>query len=71
MVTEDNISNLLCLMSTNKATGLDNLPARFIKDSACVTAKMITHIVNLSISSGTFYQESQNSPGGSAPQEEQ
>jgi hypothetical protein len=39
---------------TNKATGLDNLLARFIKDSACVTAKMIMHIVNLSVSSGTL-----------------
>lgn len=54
MVTEDNVDNLLCLMSTNKATGLDNLPARFIKDSTCVTAKMITHIVILSISTGAF-----------------
>jgi hypothetical protein len=41
-------------VSINKATGLDNLPAIFIKDSACVPAKVITHIVNLSISSGTF-----------------
>jgi hypothetical protein len=41
-------------MSTNKANVLDNLPARFIKNSACVTAKMIMHIVNLSISRSTF-----------------
>ena len=41
-------------MSTNKATVLDSLPARFVKDSACVTAKIITHIVNLSITCGTF-----------------
>jgi hypothetical protein len=41
-------------MSTNKATELDNLPARFIKDNGGVTAKIITHIVNLSITRGTF-----------------
>ena len=39
-------------MSANKATGLDDLSARFIKDGARVIAPMITHIVNMSIRQG-------------------
>ena len=39
-------------MCANKATGLDDLSARFIKDGARVIAPMITHIVNMSIRQG-------------------
>ena len=39
-------------MSANKATGLDDLSAGFIKDGARVIAPMITHIVNMSIRQG-------------------
>jgi hypothetical protein len=57
MVAEDNVSNLHCLMSTNKSAGLDHLPARFIKDSACVTAKMITHIYVITHICKPFYSK--------------
>ena len=42
------------LLSVNptKNTGLDDIPARFIKDGAIVITTPITHIVNLSITSG-------------------
>ena len=46
-VNVDNINQILNSMSANKATGLDDLSARFIKDGA-----MITHIVNMSIRQG-------------------
>ena len=39
-------------MSANKATGLDDVSPRFVKDGARVIAPMITHIVNMSIRQG-------------------
>ena len=51
-VNVDNINQILNSMSANKATGLDDLSARFIKDGAGVIAPMITHIVNMSIRQG-------------------
>ena len=51
-VNVDNINQILNSMSANKATGLDDLSARFIKDGARVIAPMITHIVNMSIRQG-------------------
>lgn len=40
-------------MSASKATVLDNLPARFIKDSSLVIASPLAHVVNLLISIDT------------------
>ena len=37
-------------IDTSKATGIDRLPGRFLKDGANVLAKSITDIGNLSIS---------------------
>ena len=51
-VNVDNINQILNSMSANKATGLDDLSARFINDGARVIAPMITHIVNMSIRQG-------------------
>ena len=36
----------------NKATGLDNIPARLLKDGAPVISECLTHIINLPFSSG-------------------
>ena len=36
-------------MDENKAAGLDNLPGKFSKDGAAVSAKLISQICNLSI----------------------
>ena len=41
-------------MNTSKATGLDNLPAKCINDSARITSKILRHIVNLAIHNGKF-----------------
>ena len=51
-VNVDNINQILNSMCANKATGLDDLSARLIKDGARVIAPMITHIVNMSIRQG-------------------
>ena len=40
-----------------KATGLDGIPARFLKDSAAVIAPTITFIENLSLSIGSVPDE--------------
>ncbi len=39
----------LMKLKTNKSTGPDKLPARFLRDGAKVIAKPLTHIINLSI----------------------
>ena len=46
------ILNLLKSLNTSKATGVDNIPARLLKDSAEVIAKCICHLVNISFNSG-------------------
>ena len=51
-ITEEQLNIILINMSTDKATGLDNLPARFIKDGASEILTILTYLVNLSITSG-------------------
>ena len=53
-VTVDQVSSILNSIIASKATGLDELPARLIKDGSSVIAKPLTHIVNLSITTGTI-----------------
>ena len=40
-----------------KATGLDALPARFVKDGSSIIARPLTHIINLSLSTGIIPQD--------------
>ena len=47
---------LKCL-KRKKATGLDGLPARLLKDSAVVIADCVTHLINLSIETGAVPSE--------------
>ena len=56
-VTEDFIFRELEKLNPNKSTGLDNIPARFLKDGACELQKPITYLVNLSISSGAVPED--------------
>ena len=46
------LEQLKCL-KLKKVTGLDGLPARLLKDSAVAKADCVTHLVHLSIKSGT------------------
>ena len=50
------LKQLKCL-KLKKATGLDGLPARLLKDSAFVIADCVTHLINLSIKSGVVPSE--------------
>ena len=53
-VIVEQISSVLYSISASKATDLDELPARCIKDGSSVIAKPLTHIVNVSITTGTI-----------------
>ena len=44
-------------MSRDKATGIDGIPARFLRDGATEILKPITHIINISISRGKVPSE--------------
>ena len=48
-VSEKTISDFLKELKFNKATGIDNLSSRFLKDRSKVLATPITQICNLSI----------------------
>lgn len=52
--SEDKVRASLSTLSVNKATGLDHIPSRFLRDSGEVTSGVLTHIINLSISQGVF-----------------
>ncbi|MGL1888436.1 MAG: reverse transcriptase family protein [Reichenbachiella sp.] len=56
-VTEDKVKQMILKLNAFKATGLDGLPAKFLRDSAETVAKPLTYIINLSIECGEFPQE--------------
>ena len=56
-VSEKTISDFLKELKTNKATGIDNLPGRFLKDGSKVLATLIVQISNLSIKLSTVPDE--------------
>ena len=44
-------------LNVSKSTGLDGLPARFLKDAAEIIMRPVTFIINLSLRSGIVPQE--------------
>ena len=56
-VSENTISDFLKEIKTNKATGIDNLSGRFLKDGSKVLATPITQICNLSIKLSAVYKK--------------
>ena len=56
-VTEDFILKDLNRLGVSKSTGLDGLPARFIKDGAEFLKTSITLLINMSITTGTVPEE--------------
>ena len=52
-VTESAVYKLISTVNTKKATGLDGISAKFIRDGCSVIASPITHILNLSLSQST------------------
>ena len=59
-VGEEEIENLLNGLTASKATGLDSLPARFVKDGAEVIACPLAHIINLSLHSSQIPRDMKN-----------
>ena len=57
---EEEIENLLNGLTARKATGLDSLPARFLKVDAEVIACPLTHIINLSLHSSQIPEDMKN-----------
>ena len=52
-VGEEFIERELLQLNPNKSTGLDNIPARFLRDGSTILKAPITHIVNMSIISNS------------------
>ncbi|KAK1898792.1 putative RNA-directed DNA polymerase from transposon X-element [Dissostichus eleginoides] len=52
MVTTAEVLKKLSALQPNKATGHDNIPSKFLRDSAAAITPVITHIINLSIKQG-------------------
>ena len=61
LVIQKNSTNFvwkeLTKLEQTKATGLDGLTARLLKDTAPVIAKPITYLVNVTISTGVIPSE--------------
>ena len=51
-MSEEKVLKYFLKLGANKATGLDGIPARFIKDSAIIVTVPIAHIINLSMITG-------------------
>ena len=56
LVREDWVKKALSTLDKNKATGLDNIPAKLLKIAAPYIAKVITQICNHSIKHSSFPQ---------------
>ena len=54
LITIDDILNLVAILDQNKATGLDGIPAYFIKSSIHSIAPLLLRICNLIIEHGIF-----------------
>ena len=59
-VSEKEIENLLNGLTASKATGMDSLPARFLKYGAEVIAFPLSHIINLSLHSNQIPEDMKN-----------
>ena len=56
-VTSSEVECLLKAIKKSKATGIDDLPPRLLKDSAPIISVPLTHIINMSLGSGVFPRE--------------
>ena len=57
LLSETEVCKMLKGLSPRKATGLDDLPARFIRDGAEGIAYPISYIINLSLKTGVVPDE--------------
>ena len=52
IVSENKVLKYLNSLGINKATGLDGIPSRFVRDGALIIACPLTHVINLSLIQG-------------------
>ena len=52
LVPESQVLKYLNNLTANKATGLDAIPSRFVKDGSSIIAQPLAHIINLSLIQG-------------------
>lgn len=52
LVSESKVLKYINSLGINKATGLDGIPSRFVKDGSLVIVGPLTHIINLSLVQG-------------------
>ena len=70
LLSETEVCKMLKGLSPRKATGLDDLPARFIRDGAKGIAYPISYIINLSLKTGVvplYKKNSKLEPGNYRP----
>lgn len=53
-VVTDEVYNIIRRLKNTKSVGLDEIPVKLIKNTANVLLKPLTHIINLSLQTGTF-----------------
>ena len=53
-VSEEDVKKILLNLDTSKATGMDQIPAKFLRDGAEVVAFPLGNIIHLSIKLSTF-----------------
>jgi hypothetical protein len=53
LISESKVLKYINSLSPNKATGLDGIPSRFVRDSAPMISEPLSHIINLSIIQGS------------------
>ena len=53
-VSDDTVTSVISSLDTNKAAGVDGIPARFIKAHPASIGGLIVRLVNHSIASGIF-----------------
>ena len=52
LVSENKVLGYLKKLGVNKATGLDDISSRFVRDGASIIACPLTHVINLSLIQG-------------------
>ena len=56
-LSEEDVKKILLSLDTSKAAGMDQIPAKLLRDSAEVLALSLRNIINLSIKLSTFPEE--------------
>lgn len=53
-VNDTEISDLIKLLDNNVSRGIDNIPAKFLKDNIVLFTPLLTKLINISLKSGIF-----------------